>query len=71
MFALWHGSTVLLNAETMDNRFSLKTGFEVSLTSQQSAPETEDALLRSHISLARSRLNVSAELRDAVTRRRQ
>jgi hypothetical protein len=72
-FELWHGSTVLLNAETKDSRFSLKTGFEVSLTSQQSVLETEDALLRSHIALTRSRklLDASAELRDAVTRRRR
>jgi hypothetical protein len=70
-FELWHGSTVLLNAETKDSCFSLKTGFEVSLTSQQSVLETEDALLRSHIALAHSRklLDASAELRDAVTRR--
>jgi len=70
-FELWQGPTVLLNAETKDSRFSLKTDFEVSLTSQQSVLETEDALLRSHIALARSRklLDASAELRDAVTRK--
>jgi hypothetical protein len=71
-FELWQGSTVLLNAETKVSCFSLKTGFEVSLTSQQSVLETEDALLRSHTALARSRklLDASAELRDAVTARR-
>ena len=69
-FELWQGPTVLLNTATKDSRFSLKIGFEVSLTSQQSVLETEDALLRSHIALARSRklLDTRACLQTIQTR---
>ena len=53
-FELWQGSRYLFGGETRHSRFSLNTGIEVTLASQQSVLETEEALLRSHQTLARS-----------------
>src|SRR5215469_5528450 len=53
-FELWQGSRYLFGGETRHSRFSMNTGIEVTLASQQSVLETEEALLRSHQTLARS-----------------
>ena len=53
-FELWQGSRYLFGGETRHSRFSLNTGIEVTLASQQSVLETEEALLKSHQGLARS-----------------
>ena len=53
-YELWRRGRLLFGGLTQDCRFSLDTGIEVTLASQRSVLETEDALLRSHRALARS-----------------
>jgi hypothetical protein len=59
-YELWHGSRFLLGGETGHCRFSLKTGFEVSLASQLTVLETEAILKECHRVLARSRKLLAA-----------
>jgi hypothetical protein len=53
-YELWRSGRFLFGGLTRDCRFSLDTGIQVTLASQRSVLETEDALLRSHRALARS-----------------
>lgn len=67
-FELWQGPVYLFGAPTRYSYFSLQTAIGVTRESQQSVLDTEEALLESHQSLARSRklLAVTAQLRERL-----
>ena len=69
-FDLWDGSAHVTGAQTKEPSFLSDTAEEVAAASQQSLLETEEAILRSEISLAASRqlLDATAALRTRLTR---
>ena len=68
-YDLWDGENHLLNADTTLSAFFNGSG-EISTASQQSLLDTEDALLHSKVTVARSRrlLEATAALRNRLAR---
>ena len=70
-YDLWDGTNHLLSAETkLSSFFFPDSAEEVSTASQQSLLDREETLLRSHVSMARSRrlLEATAALRNRLAR---
>jgi len=67
-FDLWDGMNHLLNADTKLSNFFSNSAVEVSTASQQSLLDTEEAILHSKVSVARSRrlLEATAALRNRL-----
>jgi hypothetical protein len=69
-YDLWDGTNRLLSADTQLSNFVSDSALEVSIASQQSLLDTEEALLHSKVAVARSRrlLEATSALRNRLAR---